>query len=111
MFISRKHYEDLRLEWAKNHEEARILSEQNRALQTTLDWMRVQLNQAQHERSHFMHLYSGVKIPAPEIERDTAPVTRIHDAMHGLPNFEDMGDDAARQQGVSWSPDGTLKYS
>ncbi len=110
MLISRKHYDDLRLEWAKNHEEARVLSEQNRALQTTLDWMRVQLNQAQAERSHFMHLYSGVKLPAPEIERVSATNERIADAMQGLPNFEDVGDDAAVKLGIDWNPDGTIRY-
>ncbi len=110
MFISRKHYDDLRLEWAKTHEAARVLSEQNIALQTTIEWMRVQVNQAQHERSHFMHLYSGVTIPPPVIERASAATERISDAMQGLPNFEDLGDVAAAKLGVDWNPDGTIAY-
>lgn len=111
MWISRKHYDDERVACAEARAEAKILSEQCRALLTTQDWLRVQLNQAQHERSHFMHLYSGVKIPPPEIARDTAPVERVADALHGLPNFEDLGDEAAHKAGVSWNLDGTLKYS
>ena len=110
MFISRKHYDDLRLEWAKNHEEARVLAQQNTAMQTTLDWMRVQLNQAQAERSHFMHLYSGVKMPAPEIERASASHERVSDALNGLPNFEDVGDEAARALGIGWDESGVLTH-
>ncbi len=110
MWLSRQHYDDLRLEWAKNHEEARVLAQQNTAMQTTLDWMRVQLNQAQAERSHFMHLYSGVKVPAPEIERVSAAQERVVDAQNGLPNFDDIGDEAAAQLGVGWDEAGVIAY-
>jgi hypothetical protein len=113
VFISRKHYDDLRLEWAKNHEEARVLSDQNRMLQTTLDWMRVRMTQVETERAQMLFTFTGVKIAVPTIERETPPGPHrgnVSDILAAVNHFGDVGDTEAAQLGVQWNPDGTLRF-
>lgn len=109
MFISRKHYDDLRLEWAKNHEEARVLAQQNTALQVSLDWMRVRVNQVETERAQLLFLYTGVKVPVPTIA--PAPQENPHAMLGAAVHFDDVGDEEASKLGLSWNSDGTVKYS
>lgn len=108
MWISRKDYDRLIEEratlLAENRERATSLA----ALQTTLDWARVRLNQAEHERAQLLYNYTGVKVSTPTIE----PVRKtpsIHEVMSQLPSFEDIGDAEARKLGIGWNDDGTLK--
>ena len=110
MFISRTHYDDLRLDAAKHSEAARILSEQNRALQTTMDWMRVQINQLSHEKAQLLFNYTGVKIASPEIV-PSAPPANIEDILGATAHFDDIGDDAAAKLGIFYNTDGTLRYT
>lgn len=107
MWISRKSYDDLRAEWIKNHEEARVLNQQNTALMTTLDWLRVRVTQLEMERAQLLLNYTGVRIPTPVITRPAADAN----PMNQLPNFNDIGDDEAAKLGIGWNPDGTLSYS
>ena len=112
MFISRKHYDDLRLEWAKNHEEARVLAQQNQALQTTLDWFRVRMTQLEHERAQLLFNFTGVKVQVPSIERET-PAPRpgsVSDILAAVNHFGDVGDAEALKLGVDWNSDGTVNY-
>ena len=106
MWIDRKTYEDGRLDYAKANTEARVLSEQNRALQTTLDWFRVRITQLEMERAQLLFNYTGVKVPTPSIE----PAPDDQHPLHGVAHFNDMGDDEATKHGVGWNPDGTLSF-
>ena len=108
MWIDRKLYDDLRLDHVKSNEEARVLSEQNRALQTTLDWLRVRVTQLEMERAQLLYNFMGIKIPTPRIE--TAGEADPH-SLNAVPNFDDMGDAEASKMGVGWNLDGTVSYS
>jgi hypothetical protein len=107
MWVDRKTYDDQRLDNAKAQTEARVLSEQNRALQVTLDWFRVRITQLEMERAQLLFNYTGVKVPTPTIQR--APEGDIARALQAVQGFQDIGDDAAQRLGIGWNPDGTLK--
>lgn len=109
MFISRKSYDDLRTESTKNHEESRVLAQQNAAMMTTLDWFRVRITQLEMERAQLLFNYTGVKIPTPTIHRE-APGTPSN-PLSQLPNFDDIGDQEALKLGIGWNEDGTIAYS
>ena len=114
MWIDRKTYDDLRLEYAKNHEECRVLAAQNTFLQTTLDWLRVRVTQLEAERSQLLFNFTGVKVPVASIERETPPRPNrgnVSDILAAVNHFDDVGDTEAGQLGVSWAPDGTLSYA
>lgn len=109
MFLDRKVYDDLRLDNAKLQTEARVLSEQNRALQTTCDWFRVRISQLERERAQLLFNYTGVKVEVPEIV--AAPTAKDTHPLNAVPHFNDIGDEAAKLLGVGWNADGTLRYS
>lgn len=109
MFISRKHYDDLRLEHAKAHEEARVLAHQVNAQQITMDWLRVRITQVERERAQFMFLHTGVKIEVPEIAAPEPP-GKLHDVLAATPHFNDIGDKLAAEMGISWNQDGSVDY-
>jgi len=109
VWIDRKTYDDLRLDVAKNNTECRVLSEQNRALQTTLDWFRVRISQLEHERAQLLFNYTGVKVAVPSIER--APNSDVAQALQSVQGFDDVGDADAAKLGIGWNADGTLRYS
>lgn len=108
MWLDRKVYDDLRLDAAKNNTECRVLSEQNRALQVTQDWLRVRVNQLEMERAQMLFQYLGVKISTPSIEvKPAEPVNPLA----ALPHFDDLGDEESLRLGISHNADGTLKYA
>lgn len=84
-------------------------SEQNKVLQTNLDWLRVRVNQLEHERAQLVYNYMGIKIQTPEIQRTTPVDTPVHPLVE-LPSFEDMGDAEAKRQGVEWNDEGRVVY-
>lgn len=107
MFLDRKTYDDMRLDNAKAQTEARVLSEQNRALQVSLDWFRVRVSQLEMERAQLLYNYTGVKVAVPSIER--APEAAVASALQAVQGFEDVGDREAARLGLGWNADGTLK--
>ena len=110
MWLDRKTYDDLRLDAAKRSTECQVLQQQNTALMTTLDWLRVRVTQLEMERAQLLWNYTGVKIPTPVINKidperpETNPMTQI-------PNFNDMGDVEAAKLGVGWDSNGELVYA
>lgn len=113
MFVDRKTYEDLRLDAEKCRVEARVLSEQNRILQTTLDWFRVRMTQVEQERAQLLFNFTGVKVAVPTIEHEMPPGPHrgnVSDILAAVNHFGDVGDKEAAALGVDWSPDGTLHY-
>jgi hypothetical protein len=109
MWIDRKTYDDMRLDNAKAQTEARVLSEQNRALQVTIDWFRVRISQLEMERAQMLYNYTGVKITTPTIER--APESDVAKALQAVQGFQDIGDQEAARLGIGWNDDGTLRVA
>ncbi len=108
MWVDKRTYFELRETLAKAGEEARILSVQNQALQTTLDWLRMMVNKLEVERAQMLHLYTGVTVPVQQIHSQAE--TDIQSTLANKSPFEDVGDDVAKKLGIAWAPDGTLLY-
>ncbi len=106
MWVEKKVYQDIRDAWIKSHEEARVLAQQNTALQTTMDWFRMRINQLEQERSQMLFQYTGVKVPTPTIHEPP-----VDQALAATMGFEDVGDEVAKKLGIGWNDDGTLKYA
>ena len=109
MFISRAMFDTLQTSATTSATEARVLSEQLRAWQTTMDWMRVRLNQIEAERAQLLFNFLGVKILTPTIApaHEVAPQP---DMLGATIHYGDIGDEEAAKQGISWAPDGTVVY-
>lgn len=88
-------------------QEARTLAEQNRALQISLDWMRVRVSQLEHERAQMLYQYMGIKIATPEIVRERPSEEHLNEAL----SFEDVGDKVAGTLGIGWDEHGKVKYT
>ena len=84
------------------------LAQHNKALEVTLDWMRVRLTQLEHERAILINNYMGISVPVPSVVRERP--TADADPYHTTQTFHDMGDKEAERQGIGWAPDGTLLY-
>lgn len=111
MWISKKAYDAMHDEWLKNHEEARVLAEQNRALQVTQDWFRVRVTQLEKERAILLNNFMGLKIEVPNY--DVTPPSGAKDPLAilgGTQIFEDMGDDEAKRHGIEHTADGRVAY-
>lgn len=108
MWIDRKVYDVLRLDYTKANEECKALAGSNHSLQTTLDWLMVRVTQLERERQQLLLQYTGVKVEIPVITRQPIDASVPIDA---LPNFDDMGDDQAKKLGIGWNKDGTVSYA
>jgi len=108
MWIARDEWQKIRTERDYAASKAATLSEQNKVLQVTLDWLRVRQTQVEHERAQLLFNYTGVKVNVPVIEHER-PSVEGH-PLNAVPNFEDMGDEEAARLGIGWAPDGTIRY-
>lgn len=80
--------------------QARTLSEQNKVLQTNMDWMRLRLTQMEKERAQLMFQLMGVKVPVPEIEQVRIDLPgELQHPLNQMPSFEDVGDEEAHKLG------------
>ena len=68
MWIARDEWQKIRTERDYAVGKAATLSEQNKVLQVTLDWLRVRQTQIEHERAQLLFNYTGVKVNVPVIE-------------------------------------------
>jgi hypothetical protein len=71
------------------------------ALHTTMDWMRVRLNQVEQERADLIERYLGVKISVPNIAPAEKPTDNA-DLFNQTPSFEDVGDAEAERLSIRW---------
>ena len=110
MWISQGMFEELLKARAKAEGEAHGLAQNNRALEVTMDWLRVRVTQLEHERAILISNYMGINVPTPTIAKVPNP-GQLRDNYHAVPHFNDIGDDEASRLGVSWNEDGTVKYS
>jgi chromosome segregation ATPase len=92
--------------------EAATLKEQNRVLQTHLDWLRVRVNQIEAERARLIEKALQIKVAVPTISSPLHPPDRTAapklEQLAAL--FEDVGDEAARELGIEHDADGGVLY-
>lgn len=112
MWVSRDDWEQQKNMTIESSARAVVYSEQNKVHQVTMDWLRMRITQLEKERAQMFYQLSGVKIPVPEIVHAPAPtaVGENH-PFNKLPSFEDMGDSEAKNMGISYNADGTVKYA
>jgi len=90
--------------------------------QASIQWLQATVNQLQAERAVLLERVLGLHLPAPTIVRSpgaipptvatSAPVAAAAAEPFDLvAAFEDMGDEAAKQQGVGLTPDGFVTYA
>lgn len=115
MWISRRQYDallserqDLHIALAEERGRVKELTARVTAQDTTVDWFRVRVNQLEHERAQLLYNYTGVKVETPVIQKAPEAVS-VADALHSVPNFNDIGDAEARKLGIGWNDDGTIK--
>jgi hypothetical protein len=89
------------------------LVEQNKVLQTHLDFMRLRVNQLEMERAALMQQVTGVNVPVPQIKTSQEIQPSPQDLASAMSaHFEDMGDDEARKLGIAVDPtNGELVYT
>lgn len=100
MWINRNDY--MLLVAKENAERALNASarEQNKVLQTNMDWMRLRLTQMEKERAQLMFQLMGVKVPVPEIEHVRIDLPgELQHPLNQMPSFEDVGDEEAHKLG------------
>jgi hypothetical protein len=105
MWISSKTFVELSNARAQAEGQTHALVVQITALNTTMDWMRVRLNQVEQERADLIEKYMGVKIQVPQIEPISTDTSEV---LNQSVSFEDMGDDEAARQGYGWNEDGEV---
>lgn len=111
MFISRKAYDDLRLEAAVVNASNKELNQRIAAQDTSMAWMSARLTQIEHERAQLLFNYTGVKIAAPRIETSApTPSMGAQEAVQSMGLFNDLGDDLAGKLGIEWGEDGAVTY-
>lgn len=109
MIISRKVYEDLQLALVTARAEAQAVTNASRALETSLDWLRVRVTQLEKERQAMVHTFYGVKIPVPEIAK--APDPFASHPFNETFSFAGMSDAEAEAEGITHDADGHILYT
>ena len=119
MFLDRKTYDDLRQDYAQLQGEAKGLYAELAFLRTTLDCMRVRLNQVEHERAQMIYNYTGVKVKSPSFEKETEHIPGTNMRQGSISDvlastaafFNDVGDMEAAKQGIDWDDTGNVHYA
>lgn len=105
MWISKQDFLDLIKDKAMADGRAHELDKQVSVLQTSIDWMKIRVNQLEQERVALTYHATGAKLSAPEIVRTDFG----ENPMLQLPtDFEDVGDELAGKLGLYHNSDGTL---
>ena len=96
--------------------EARVLGEQNKVLQTHLDWLRIRVNQLEKERASLLFKITNISFAVPEMVQQDTTAPANNGIPHSFdqdqaPSFEDPGDEIAAHLGIEHTPDGRLKFT
>lgn len=102
--ISKDTVNSLREEVAALKVERDSLKEQVQKAQILGDWLRIQINTLQIERTALMEKAYNIRVPSPELVR-AAPVVPENDL--GEFSFQDIGDALAKKWGYPLHNDGT----
>lgn len=92
--ISKDSVDNLREELAAVKAERDVNKSELQSLRIQSDWLRMQVNTLQFERTALMDKAYGIKVPTPEIARVPPKIDR------GEISFEDMGDTLAKKFGL-----------
>ena len=94
--ISQNTVSALREENAALRAEYTALSKELTSTKVNLDWLRMQFNQLQLERTALVDKLYGIKVPTPEL------VTRLPKLPSTIEDFgyDDMGDEMAKRLGL-----------
>ena len=108
MWLAKIIYQEMREALVATQAQRDILQGHNRALETTMDWLRVRVSQLEHERAIMLSKYMGIDVPVQVIER--AREKKAESPYHTIPHFDDLGDEQARKLGITWNADGSVSY-
>ena len=111
MFLKQTVFLTLHDKITKAEQETRTLREQNRAMQVTMDWMRVRVTQLEHERAVMLDHFMSIKVQVPEII--SAPSPSADDFARQMQAytqnlFNDVGDERAKALGLQWDDAGEV---
>jgi hypothetical protein len=83
------------------------------AQKATIEFMAMRLQQVEHERALLTEKFLGISLPVPVVKNmpSLASTITADDLLNSMPSFEDMGDDAAAAEGVSWDETGRIVYA
>ena|SRR5437867_1134482 len=95
-YISKQTVETLREDLAATRAERDSLKLQLASSQNHFDWLRIRVNALEVERAQLFEKAYGLKVPVPEIVRQTSPT---QDALTQF-SFDDMGDKMAKSLGL-----------
>ena len=111
MVIAKPEYDRLRDAAAQTA----VLTAQVASLTTTADWLRVRVNQLEHERATLFQAVTKLPMNVPSIRptepyaASSAPPPATLRDMAAL--FDDVGDTLARELGIDHDADGRLVYT
>ena len=110
MWITRVLFEKLVMDASVQRGKAAVLANRLIAQDATIDWLKVRLTQLEYERATLINNYMGVKIPVPELIKDSEihPQVTAEAILNATLDFGDIGDDAAKAQGLDWDAEGRL---
>lgn len=91
--ISKEGFDDLRIDRAQLQAQRDLYKEEVVRLHIVEDWLRMQVNSLQAERTALLEKAYGIRVPTPEIVR--APVMNDLTAERDF-SFDDIGDHAAK---------------
>lgn len=83
-----------------------VLEQRIIAMDTTMDWLRVRVNQLELERAQMIYNYTGVKVPTPQVKREDP--TDQEQLLAAASGFEDIGDEMAKKLGIGWNEFGEM---
>jgi len=96
--VSKESLDILKEDLIKTRAECAYLRDENIRTAIMLDWLRMQVNTLQFERTALMEKAYGIRVPTPEIAKASTfgtGSTVLEDF-----SFEDMGDENARKHGL-----------
>lgn len=76
----------------------------------TIDWMRHRVNALEKQNSLLLGKAAGIQVPVPEIV-PTRPGSMTVPDFSSMPSFEDIGDEAAKQEGIQHDEVGQLVFT
>ena len=95
--VAKESVDDLREQLAAIKAERDLLKDQLRVAQVNLDWLRLNYNTLQMERSALLQKTYGIAVPVPQVQRKIEM-----DPAFDPSNFtlDDLGDDVAKKLGL-----------
>jgi len=121
MWCRRDAYESLIAELAEQRTKREVAERELALRQQTIEWMRVQINTIQHERTALLARVTGAALAVPTLRpvdgspltataaASTVPTDQFFNKLSSL--FEDPGDEAAVAMGATHDEAGAVVYT